>query len=286
MTLTITALSRAIGARVTGISLAQGIDEADFEKLRNALDEHLVLVLANQPLDDELQIAFSERFGPLERTIASNPAAGTAFARQSNIDIKTGETIAPDDRRIRYQKANMLWHADSTYKPVLSLCSILTARVVPPQGGATEFASTRAAYEALAPEQQQELDGLEVEHDLVYSRRLVDFEFTPEEAAEMPPARHRLVQTNPTTGRKSVLIGAHAKSIVGWSTERSRALLDDLEARATRPHNCYRHNWATDDLVIWDNRSALHRATPFDTTKHRRLMQRTTVSSARQGRAP
>lgn len=96
----------------------------------------------------------------------------------------------------------------------------------------------------------------------------------------MPSARHPLVQTNPTTGRKSVLIGAHAKCIVGWPEARSRALLDDLEARATKPQHFYRHNWAADDLVIWDNRGALHRATPFDTTKHRRLMQRTTVSSA------
>lgn len=285
MSLATTALTPAIGARITGISLTAGIDDADFDMLRKALDEYLVLVLPNQPLDDQLQIAFSERFGPLERTIASNPAAGTAFARQSNIDIKTGETIPPNDRRILYQKANMLWHADSTFKPVPSLCSVLSARVVPPEGGATEFASTRAAYEELTPPEQKQLDGLIVEHDLVYSRRLVGFEFTPEEAAEMPAARHPLVQTNPTTGRKSVLIGAHAKSIVGWSEERSRALLDDLEARATRPQNVYRHDWAGDDLVIWDNRGALHRATPYDTTKHRRLMQRTTVSSVNQDRA-
>ena len=110
--------------------------------------------------------------------------------------------------------------------------------------------------------------------------RLVGFEFTQEEAAEMPSARHPLVQTNPTTKRKSVLIGAHAKCIVGWSDARSRALLDDLEKRATKPEHSYRHEWAEGDLVIWDNRGALHRATPYDTAKHRRLMQRTTVSYA------
>ena len=280
MSLSIAALTPTIGAQVTGLSLADGVTDSDFERLRAALDEYLVLVLPNQPLDDQIQTSFSERFGPLERTIASNPAAGTAFARQSNIDLKTGATIPPDDRRMLYQKANMLWHADSSFKPIQSLCSLLSARVVPPEGGATEFASTRAAYEELAPAEQAALDELMVEHDLVYSRRIVGFEFTPEEAADMPSARHPLVQTNPTTGRKSVLIGAHAKCIVGWPEARSRALLDDLEARATKPQHFYRHNWAADDLVIWDNRGALHRATPFDTTKHRRLMQRTTVSSA------
>ena len=278
MALTLTALSPVIGARITGITLANGIGDRDFEMIRTALDDHLVLVLPDQPMDDDLQIAFSERFGPLEHTVVSNPAAGTAFARQSNIDIKTGETIPLDDRRMMYQQANMLWHADSTFKTVPSLCSILSAREVPAEGGATEFASTRTVYDELALDVQRELDGLEVKHDLVYSRRTVGFEFTDEEAAKLPSARHRLVQINPATGRKSVLIGAHAKCIVGWSEARSRELLDDLLERATQPENCYRHEWKTGDVVIWDNRAALHRATPYDAAKYRRLMQRTTVS--------
>lgn len=122
------------------------------------------------------------------------------------------------------------------------------------------------------------MEDLEVEHDLVYSRRIVGFEFTATEAATMPGARHRLVQVNPVTGRKSVLIGSHAKSIVGWPESRSRELLDGLLERATKPENCYRHEWKTNDVVVWDNRSMLHRATPYEASKYRRLMQRTTIS--------
>jgi alpha-ketoglutarate-dependent 2,4-dichlorophenoxyacetate dioxygenase len=278
MSLLVEPLTAHFCARVSGVSVNEGIDEATFAELRGAFEEHSVLVLPGQPMDDEQQIVFSERFGPLERAVVSNPAGGSAFARQSNIDIKTGETIPADDRRMLYQKANMLWHADSTFKPVQSLCSILSAREVPPAGGATEFASTRALYESLSADEQRRLDTLEVEHDIAYSRRAVGFTFTEEEARTMPASVHPLVQVNPVTGRKSLLIGAHAKVIVGWSMADSRALLDDLLARATLPELCYRHEWQSEEIVIWDNRSVVHRATPYDNVRHRRLMQRTTVS--------
>ena len=178
-----------------------------------------------------------------------------------------------------YQKANMLWHADSTFKAIPSLCSLLSAREVPPEGGATEFASTRAAYEDLPAAMKAEIADLVIEHDFSYSRGLVGFEFTPEEAAQFPPVRHSLVRPTAANGRKSVMIGVHAKATVGWPEDKSRALLDDLLARATQAENCYRHDWREGDAVLWDNQAVVHRATPFDTTRHRRFMQRTTISS-------
>ncbi len=286
MGLTIKPLTPRFGALVSGVNIGRALSDDVFGQIRTAFEEHSVLVFPDQPMDDEQQIAFSERFGPLERTVSSNPAAGSAFARQSNIDIKTGETIPVDDRRMFYQKANMLWHADSTFKEIPSLCSILSAREVPPFGGATEFASTRSLYDELPAGFRKEIEDLEVEHDLVYSRRIVGFEFTETEAATMPSARHRLVQINPVTGRKSVLIGAHARSIVGWSESQSRDLLDDLLERATKPENSYRHEWKSNDVVVWDNRSMLHRATPYDASKYRRLMQRTTISNIDQKPVP
>lgn len=278
MSLQVTPLTPVFAARLTGLNLAEGVSDAEFAQIRAAFETHSVLVLPDQPMTDERQIAFSERFGPLERTIGANPAGGTPFARQSNVDIKTGAVIPPDDRRMDYQKGNMQWHADSTFKAIPSLCSILTAREVPPEGGATEFASTRAAWESLPEAMQRELEGLTVEHDLIYSRRRVGFEFTEKEAAETPPVRHPLVQVNPVTGQKSLLIGAHAARIVGWSQKKSTALLDDLLERAARPEHQYRHDWREGDIVVWDNRSVLHRATPYDGTRYRRVMQRTTIS--------
>ena len=272
-------LTQHFGARVTGVDIAKTLDFEIFKQIRQAFDDYSILIFPGQSLDDEAQIAFSERFGPCEPTKSANPAVGTVFARQSNLDIKTGKTISPDDRRMFYQKANYLWHSDSTFKAIPSLCSVLSAREVPPKGGATEFASTRAAYESLTEEQQAELGALEVEHDFAHSRSLVGFYFSDEEKSHFPPVRHMLVRTNAGNGCKSVLVGAHAKSIVGWTQDKGRALLDDLLDRAERPENQLRHQWKTGDVIVWDNQAAVHRATAYDTVRHRRLMQRTTISS-------
>ena len=279
MSLQISPLRPDFAARVTGIGAVGDMSDAAFTALRAALDHHGVLVLPDQPMDDTGQIAFSDRWGPVEPTKGVNPASGTPFARQSNLDISTGQVIPLDDRRMAYQKGNYQWHADSTFKRVPSLCSILTAREVPPEGGNTEFVSTRAAYEALSRELKHTIADLVVEHDFSYSRARVGFSFTPEEAADYPPVRHPLVQTNPVTGRKSLLIGAHASRIVDWPDDEGRALLADLLERATLPDAIHSHHWSAGDMVIWDNRSVLHRATAYDSDKHRRLMQRTTIGN-------
>jgi alpha-ketoglutarate-dependent 2,4-dichlorophenoxyacetate dioxygenase len=278
MPLTVTPLTPVFCAEVTGVDITKPLDDATFAAIRTAFDDHGVLIFPNQPMNDAQQIAFSERFGRLEVSKGVNPGSGTPFARQSNIDIKSGAVIPKDDRRMFYQKANMLWHADSTFKAVTSLCSVLSAREIPPIGGATEFASTRAAYEELPEAEKEALDGLIVEHDFIYSRGLVGFQFTPEEAANFPPVRHHFVRTNKNNGRKSVLIGAHAKCIVGWPEDKSRALLDGLMARAAKPENSHRHEWRDGDVVVWDNQAVVHRATPYDTERYRRVMQRTTIS--------
>jgi alpha-ketoglutarate-dependent 2,4-dichlorophenoxyacetate dioxygenase len=150
------------GARVSGVDINRPLEEGAFAAIHAAFDEHLVLVFSGQPMTDHQQIAFSERFGPLDGTAAAgvNPGAGTPFARQSNLDINSGETISADDRRMFYQKANMYWHCDSAFKAIPFLCSVLTARIVPAQGGATEFASTRAAHFGLGAAEQAEIEDL------------------------------------------------------------------------------------------------------------------------------
>lgn len=279
MNLRIEPINPKIGARISGADLNAGLDDNVFGQMREALDLYSVLVFHDQIMDDAQQVAFSSLWGKMEPTKGVNPASGTVFARQSNLDVSSGAIIPPDDRRMAYQKGNYQWHADSTFKAVPSLCSILSARVVPPTGGNTEFISTRFAFDELSPERQQQLRGLTVVHDFSVSRARVGFKFTPEEAAHYPPVRHPLVQSNPHTGRESLLIGAHAAHIDGWPTERGAELLESLlrEAEAHGPH--YSHAWRAGDIVIWDNRSVLHRATHYDTVQHERLMQRTTISN-------
>jgi alpha-ketoglutarate-dependent 2,4-dichlorophenoxyacetate dioxygenase len=172
----------------------------------------------------------------------------------------------------------MLWHSDSSFKRVPSLCSLLSARIVPPEGGATEFASARAAYPSLPEPLRRRVENLVVVHDFAWSRDQVrpGF-FTAEERAVYPPVRHPLVRTNPVNGSKSLFLGAHASHVEGMPIEEGRALLKELLGRVTQPPFCYQHEWTLGDLVIWDNRCVLHRATPYDATRFTRLMQRTTI---------
>jgi alpha-ketoglutarate-dependent 2,4-dichlorophenoxyacetate dioxygenase len=279
MPVTVTRLTPHFAARVDGVDLARPLDAAAWAAIRAALDEHSVLVFHGQALDDDRQVAFSRRFGGLEVSRSLNPAAGTPFARQSNLDIKTGEVIPPEDRRMVYQLANMLWHSDSSFKVVPSLCSLLSARIVPPEGGATEFASGRAAWPSLPAALQRRAEAAVTIHSFAWSRDQVrpGF-FTEAERAEYPPVRHPVVRVNPATGRKNLFLGAHASHVEGWPVEEGRAFLRALQAHMTQPEFCYRHEWRQGDLVVWDNRCVLHRATPYDTVRFKRLMQRTTVS--------
>jgi len=275
----LTRLTPHFAARIAGADITRSLDEAAWKDIRAALDEHSVLVFSGQPLDDDAQTAFSRRFGSLEVTRSMNPAAGTPFARQSNLDIKTGEVIPPEDRRMIYQLANMLWHSDSSFKEVPSLCSLLSARIVPPEGGATEFASARAAYPSLPDDLKRRAESAVAVHDFSWSRdQIRPGFFTEKERAQYPPVRHPLVRANPVNGRKNLFLGAHASHVEGMSVENGRALLKKLLEHVTQPEFRYRHEWQEGDLVIWDNRCVLHRATPFDTSRHERLMQRTTVS--------
>ena len=275
----VTRLTAGFAARIDGVDITRPVDEPTWADIRAAFEEHSVLVFRGQALDDDAQIAFSRRFGGLEVTRSMNPAAGTPFARQSNLDIKTGEVIPPDDRRMVYQLANMLWHSDSSFKEVPSLCSLLSARIVPPVGGATEFASARCAYPTLPEPLKRRVETAVAVHDFSWSRdQIRPGFFTDKERAEFPPVRHPLVRANPVNGRRALFLGAHASHIEGMSVEEGRALLRELLEHVTRPEFCYRHEWQEGDLVIWDNRCVLHRGTPYDTTRYKRLLQRTTVS--------
>ena len=145
MAITVRQLHPLFCAEIGGVDAGAAMDDATFADIRAACEEYSVLVLRDQSMNDERQIAFSQRFGPLEVAGKANPAVGTFFARQSNLDIGTGGVIPAEDRRMIYQKGNYLWHSDSSFKPVPSLCSLLSARIVPPEGGNTEFATMRAA---------------------------------------------------------------------------------------------------------------------------------------------
>ena len=282
MTLALRPLTPVLGAEITGVDLAKPIPEADFREIEAAFEEHSVLVFPEQHLDDAAQIAFSERFGPLEATVGANPGgAGTAFAVFSNV-AEDGSIIPPEDRRMVFDSGNRMWHTDSSYKPTPAKASLLLGRRVPKTAGETEFASLRAAYDALSDDERAAIETYVVVHDFAFSRGKIDPSLlTQRDFRESPPVRHALVRVNPANGRRAVLVGAHASYIDGVPLAEGRALIERLNSLATRPENVYTHQWKAGDLVMWDNRAVLHRGRPYDPAEAR-VMQRTTVAGTPQ----
>ena len=279
MPLTTRKLHPLFGAEIVGIDV-RSVDDRGFRAIVDAFNEHSVLLFRGQSLTDEQQLAFSERFGPLETTIRSIASqAGTPIhvSNLSNVDADN-RLIPAGDKRNLFNAGNQMWHTDSSFKKVPALASLLSAREVPPEGGETQFASMRVAHERLPADMQRFLEGKVAVHSFAYSRGLVDDGLLPpEHAAQVPPVRQALVRANPANGRKAFYVASHACEIVGMPTEEARALLRELREAATRHELVYTHRWRVGDLVMWDNRCTLHRGRPWD-ERHRRVMHRTTVA--------
>jgi len=265
-------------AEVTGIDLTVAVSREDFRTIWDAFNEYQILVFRAQPFDDESQVAFSRNFGTLEKmeAHAANNWNPGHIAIMTNLDAN-GERLPLDHPSIIHRMRNETWHTDSSFKPVAALASLLSGRVVPPIGGNTDFASARAAYAALPEARRKALEGLNVIHR-VAAPDVDDDQAYDEEQKRRLTVVHPLVRANPVNGRKNLYVGSHAQEIVGMSREESRNILDELTEFCTQPQFVYSHPWREHDLVIWDNRCTLHRATTFDKTQYRRKMHRTTVA--------
>lgn len=262
----------------------RGVDlQADVESIAAAMDRYAVAVLPGQHISDEEQIEFSRRFGELESSPHFGVGKGGKVRMRypelfdvSNLD-EDGNILAEDDRRRAFRLANEMWHTDSSFVPGGARYSLLHARVVPNAGADTEFADMRAAYDALPEAKKKEIDALVVEHSTFYSRSLIGYRFTEEEFSRRTATPQYLVQVHPSSGRRSLYLASHASHVVGWPLEEGRALLRSLTEHATQPRFVYTHKWRAGDLVIWDNRCTMHRATPFADFNERRDLRRTTV---------
>ena len=271
------------GASVRCARLNGEIDESRFESIAQAFNEHAILVFPDQHFNDDDQAAFTARFGPLETLLPLRVMERNRLRPEitdlSNVDAED-RLIAPGDRAAINYAGNQMWHTDSSFKAVPAMASLLSARQIAPEGGETEFTDLRAAWDALPQVRRGEIDGLVAMHDLVYSRKLIGYEFNEQERAALPAVPHALVRTHPVTGRKSLYLGAHASHIVGWPVEEGRALLRELTEHATRQEFVYRHHWQPGDAIMWDNRCTLHRLLPWNVAKYKRVMRRTTVAGA------
>ena len=264
-TLDLEPLDATFGAVVRGVKLAT-IDDDTWQALHAAWLHYALLILPDQHLSREQQIAFAKRFGPLEFEMAaiSNVRANGTLRRE-----------ADNDDVVKVLKGNMGWHADSTYMPVQAKGAVFSAEIVPSAGGQTGFADMRAAYDALDEATRAKVDGLQAYHSLHYSQSKLGHQHQQGSSYsgygfhDGPVPLRPLVKTHPDTGRKSLLIGRHAHAIPGMDPAESERFLDSLIEFACQPPRIYHHDWAPGDTVIWDNRCLLHRATPWDMTEPR-----------------
>jgi alpha-ketoglutarate-dependent 2,4-dichlorophenoxyacetate dioxygenase len=279
-----TPLTRHIGGRMTGIDARKPLTPTEVAAIDAGMDKYAVLVLPGQDITDEQQLAFTANFGPFQDGANSTERReelrlDPAFADVSNLD-KTGRKLERDDRRRMASLGNRLWHSDASFRVVPAKYSILSGRIVVTKGGNTEFADMRAAYDALDVRTKAEVEDLICEHSLIYSRGQLGFEeYRPEELARMKPVRHRLVRTHPVTGRKSLFLAAHIGAIVGWPRPEAMAFIRDLMEHATQPEFVYSHQWTQHDLVMWDNRTTMHRVRRYDDLNAVRDLRRTTTKS-------
>jgi alpha-ketoglutarate-dependent 2,4-dichlorophenoxyacetate dioxygenase len=264
------------------IALRGTFDDATLAAIRAAMDEHAVLVFHDQAFTDGEQIAFAQRLdGKLHAKTGARVVAQNRFGNEALTDISNvganGQILAADDRRREYSLGNRLWHTDASFEDPPGRYSMLHARVIPSQHADTEFADMRAAWDALDPKMKSRIEGLRVHHSIAYSRQVLGFEFSAEEAAKLPGAVHPLVRTLPRSGRRSLYLASHATRIEGMGVPDGRLLLRELTEHATQPAFVHRHRWRVGDLVIWDNRCTMHRATPFDDSSERRELRRVTT---------
>ncbi len=278
--LKIESLTPGFGARVSGFSIREGVDDAAFAEIEAAFEEYSLLHFPAQPVDDDEQIAFSERFGPLEATLPGAVGAGSKIVRLANT-MPDGSLKDPDSQIALFTRANKFWHTDSSFKSTPAKASLLSTRQLPRAGGDTEFASTRVAYESLPAATRARLEGLLVIHDIAQSRSMLTPDaLSSEQRKAMPPVEQALVRVNPVNGRKSLTIGSHASLIRGWNETDSKALLKELFEATVQPGNTYRHRWTDGDILMWDNRAMLHRGHEYDEVGDRRTMIRTTLAGA------
>lgn len=281
--LTVTPLTPGFGARIDGADLRRPLGAEDFATLDAAISQHGVLVIPGQEIDDAQQMEFAARFGPIEQTRAVVDVEKQRLAHAqmndiSNLDEK-GEILASDDRRRFFNLGNRLWHSDSSFKATPAKHSLLHARSIPPEGGETEFADTRGAWEALPKAMQAELRGLVCEHSLIYSRAMLGFaEWTEAERRQFAPVPQRLVRRHAESRRTALFLSSHIGRIHGMAAPEALMLIRDLLEHATQPRFVYTHSWAVGDLVMWDNRCTLHRGRAYDDRRHKRDMRRVTVS--------
>lgn len=278
MAINLTPIQGDIAAELSGIDIRSGVSDSDIEAIERALDTYIVVVMRGQPLDDDTQQEFVQRFGPalITNTIKELSAKGNHHPHLLDITTidENGKPLEDKSFTKLYMLANRLWHSDGSHLQPPTRLTALSTRVLPSNPPDTEYADMRAAWDALPVELQIEIQDLKAEHSIAYSRSLFGMElgqFSEQSLSNRPPVQHALVRVNARNGRRSLYLSGHASHIVGWPEEKGRALLKQLTDHATQRQFVYSHKWRMDDLVMWNNAAGMHRALPYEGQEPRLL---------------
>lgn len=280
--LSVKRLTGGLGAEVRGLDLSDAGDNAAFDAIHQAFNDHSVLVFRNQKLDPDALVSFSKRFGPLEQHVLKQ------FAMPENPDVFQISNVKEKGKPVGAIRAGQYWHTDCSYMERPTMASLLHAIDIPSYGGDTIFASTAGAYDELSDTMKSFLEGLTAVHDYTnaydtFFAKVADRPpLSDEEKAKVPPVEHPVIRTHPETGRKVIFVNpGFTRHINGLTEAESRAILDLLFAHTQQPHLLYRHIWAPGDLVIWDNRATWHLAVADYPMDERRHLHRTSVAGDR-----
>jgi alpha-ketoglutarate-dependent 2,4-dichlorophenoxyacetate dioxygenase len=281
VTVQVKPLDATLGAELSDVRL-NDLDDESWKQVEDAFNTYGVLVAHDQHLTLDEQLAFGARFGELCRNDANRtprpggdvPQPGWFIPVVGNVDRDGKHHTDAKDPYIRGGIGNNEWHSDSSFQRLGAIASILAGIEVPTEGGGqTEFADMRAAYDALPAETTERLAGLRAWHSVTYSRvalGAMDMDL-PEDLTTLPGAEHSMVRVHPVTGRHSLVIGSHVAHIYGMDDEEGHRLAQELVDEACQPPRVYSHTWSVGDVVMWDNRSVLHRGRPYDYSERRQL---------------
>jgi alpha-ketoglutarate-dependent 2,4-dichlorophenoxyacetate dioxygenase len=282
MPLQLKPLHPLFAAEAGGVDLKKPLDAATIAAIDAAMDRHAVLVFRDQPLDQAQQIAFSRQFGPLDAGLRKATGAPTRFQYEELIDVGNvaldGSVAGRDNAKLIGVLANQLWHSDSTFQDLPVKYSMLSAVTVTDEGGETQWADLRAAWDALPEKTQRHVEGRTAWHSAFHSRiSLGDDRYSKEQLARFPSIERPLVHVHPGSGRKVLFPSVHCERVSGLTLPEGRLLIAELLEHATQREFVYTHTWRVGDYVMWDNRATLHRGKRYDLSVRRDLRRTTTL---------
>ncbi len=280
-----TPLTAQFGVEITGVDLHEVTTDYLFPEIRGAFEHHSALLFRGQEMDDETHKRVARLFGPLENRDADNLMEDDSFKvpEVSNV-TEEGNVTGEFDMHTLNLKANMLWHTDSTFLPVPALINMITARIVPDEGGATELATTRAAYKDMPGDMKEKLRNARVWHHLSKSRERLSPEFAKYAMFHKWPEQcWNALWCNPVTGDDAVYIASHAYKVEGMDEDEGQAFIDNIIDFCTQPDYVYSHQWDVGDVLIWDERATLHRGMPWPYDQPRKLSSICTSATESDG---